>query len=198
MWRISDQIFIFIFCNLSICCAAAWHVECLCSCISVFESVWANGEVVCMVEEASPVWCTNGLVTRNHNVMKKKNNKPQPNSYNHDVQTNKNLIPLKDLERNNMRLVWRPQSCYIMSGTLSNIGPKMCNVLNCTKERKKIQIHKCFWRSCDLPASLWIEVWWVDRGGTKRDEEEEENRITQRAYITAFLRYGQWNYGYCN
>lgn len=49
-----------------------------------------------MVEEASPVWCTNGLVTRNHNVMKE-NNKPQPNTYNHEAQTNKNLIPLKDL-----------------------------------------------------------------------------------------------------
>lgn len=25
-----------------------------------------------MVEEASPVWCTNSLVTRNHNIMKLK------------------------------------------------------------------------------------------------------------------------------
>lgn len=62
---------------------------------SVFESVWAGGEVVCMVEEASPVWCTNGLVTRNHNVMKQIN-KSQHNSYNRDVQTNKNGVPLKD------------------------------------------------------------------------------------------------------
>lgn len=32
-----------------------------------------------MVEEASPVWCTNSLVTRNHNIMKLKNKKRKKN-----------------------------------------------------------------------------------------------------------------------
>lgn len=56
---------------LSICSAAGWRIKCLCSCISVFESVQADGEVVRMVEEASPVWCSNGLVTKNHNEIMK-------------------------------------------------------------------------------------------------------------------------------
>ena len=78
-----------------------------------FESAQAYGEVVCMVEEASPVWCTNSLVTRNHNVMEKKNNKPQPHSQNRGVQTNKSFSKIQK-----ETIMWRSdgqECCYIMS-----------------------------------------------------------------------------------
>lgn len=106
-----------------------------------------------MVEEASPVWWTNGLVTRNHNVIKS-NNKLQANSYNHDIQTNKNLIPVKDLQRNHMRQVWQPRSCYIcLEHCLKSLPNTRCLKLYKTTERKFIL------RLC---AS----------GGRKRDEKE--------------------------
>lgn len=160
------------------CSAAAWHTKCSRSCISVFESVQADGEVVCMVEEASPVWCTNGLVTRNHNVMKS-NDEPQPNSYNHDAQTNEG----KKKSRTSYQRFEKKELCggsnghkiatYVWKRHLKLARKKKTCCVRLYKTRE-IQIHKCLTLARDRPAFLWVEVLWVKEVKMMMCRGEEE------------------------
>lgn len=78
-----------------------------------------------MVEEASPVWCPNGLVTRNHNVMKSNEEKKKPHNQTVLIMTyrqTKISHLLKDLERNTLAGLTVTKLLHT-SGTLSKFAP---------------------------------------------------------------------------
>lgn len=81
---------------------------------------------------------------------------------------NKNLVPLKDLERNHMRRVWRPQSCYICLEHYLNLPPNTwCLQLYKTKKGKSKY-------TSVLYARVWPNSIIVSRGlmrGQRRNEE---------------------------